>query len=81
LWDEAHVHALSCAEWPDSSEVEESKRAFVASFDVCYSFLPLNVESLLSKFEGAVLKFVKSGPPKAAPWIIFVKVRRISFHR
>jgi hypothetical protein len=60
-------------EWPDSSEVEESKRAFVASFDVCYSFLPLNVESLLSKFEGAVLKFVKSGPPKAAPWIIFVK--------
>jgi hypothetical protein len=53
----------------------------VASFDVCYSFLPLNVESLLSKFEGAVLKFVKSGPAKAAPWIIFVKVIRtlISF--
>ncbi|GAQ82394.1 hypothetical protein KFL_001100080 [Klebsormidium nitens] len=60
-------------EWPDASEAEENNKAFVASFDVCYSFLPLNIEAMLSKFEGAVLKFVRSGPPQGAPWVIFVK--------
>eukprot|EP00271_Cylindrocystis_brebissonii_P005094 TRINITY_DN17030_c0_g1_i1.p1 TRINITY_DN17030_c0_g1~~TRINITY_DN17030_c0_g1_i1.p1 ORF type:complete len:385 (-),score=19.87 TRINITY_DN17030_c0_g1_i1:1127-2281(-) len=45
----------------------------VKSFEPCYSFLPLAIQILFTKSEGAVLRCFRSGPLEATPWLIFAK--------
>jgi len=56
----------------DTEHPPEEHRAFVRSFKVVYSFLPLQVQLVMVTQEGAVLKCALDGSPDAAPWRTFV---------
>lgn len=64
-------------EWSPDDESDASWGAFVSSFDAAYTFLPLAIQGLFSKTEGAVVKSARSG----APWLIFVKEADGTFTR
>lgn len=61
-------------EWsPEDEKSDDVWGSFVTSFEVAYAFIPLSIQGLFSKTEGAILKHVKSGAPGGKPWLIFVK--------
>lgn len=63
-------------DWSSEDEAADKDRAWgtlISSFEVTYSYVPLAVQGIFSKTEGAVLKHVKSGAPAGRPWLIFVK--------
>jgi hypothetical protein len=63
-------------DWSFEDEAADKDMAWgtlISSFEVTYSYVPLAVQGIFSKTEGAVLKHVKSGAPAGRPWLIFVK--------
>ncbi|KAG0567462.1 hypothetical protein KC19_7G136600 [Ceratodon purpureus] len=60
-------------EWSPEDEKDARWGSFLASFEAAYAFIPLAIQGLFSKTEGAVLKNVQSGAPGGRPWLIFVK--------
>jgi len=63
-------------DWSSEDEAADKDMAWgtlISSFEVTYSYIPLAVQGIFSKTEGAVLKHVKSGAPAGRPWLIFVK--------
>ncbi|KAH7442146.1 hypothetical protein KP509_03G073200 [Ceratopteris richardii] len=57
----------------EEEKADTSFSAFLQSFEVVYSYLPLAIQGFFNKTEGAVLKHVKGGAPAGRPWLIFVR--------
>eukprot|EP00897_Mesotaenium_endlicherianum_P003152 jgi/Mesen1/2865/ME000174S02112 len=58
--------------WQEETGGDDLASRLLKSFEVCYSFMPLAIQGMFSKSEGAVFKFVRGGAPEGTPWLLFV---------
>jgi Domain of unknown function (DUF1995) len=61
--------------WAFEDEKDFKKRVvgFVESFDVVYSFTGLEVQGILSRRRGVVLRCVRDGKASGEPWLVMVQ--------
>ncbi|CAN6452093.1 unnamed protein product [Victoria cruziana] len=57
----------------EESELGQQAAGFVASFEVVYSFMGLEVRGLLSRRKGVVFRYAKDGIPANARWEVLVE--------